>query len=148
MWFKDAIGKAIGEVVGKMVANVQGVVAEELRGQLWREIKFGPAHSHSIFTHVYKYGTELYRSGTQVFRAGTGEIHPLHVVYRYQGYFVCISHTETTSTFGYTRGLDLDKLLRLADSTTYTSSYVATGTKKGDDSDALDQRIDFKKTSC
>ncbi|MBK6356471.1 MAG: hypothetical protein IPF44_07000 [Betaproteobacteria bacterium] len=30
----------------------------------------------------------------------------------------------------------------------YGSKRAIIGTKKGDDSDAVDQRIDFKKTSC
>lgn len=113
MWFKDAIGKAVGEVVGKMVANVQGAVAEELRGQVWREVRFGK-YDHNALQHIREYGVELYRSGTQI--RGEYGLKPLRTLYRYQGHLLCITTGETT-TLNYTRGLDFDKLCKLADAT-------------------------------
>lgn len=112
MWFKDAIGKAVGEVVGKLVANVQGAIAEELRGQIWREVRFGKYNNHKALQHIRKYGVELYRSGTQI--CGELGVKPLRTLYRYRGHLLCITTGEMT-TLNYTRGLDFDKLCKLAD---------------------------------
>jgi hypothetical protein len=36
MWFKDAIGKALGEAAGKVAAEAQALLASEIRGLAWR----------------------------------------------------------------------------------------------------------------
>jgi hypothetical protein len=134
MWFKDAIAKALGDVIGKWASEAQGVVAEEFRGLIWREVRFGAARTSSVMSvlsHLQTFGTMLYQSGTRS-RESSGEITPIRVVYRYQGHFVCVYRTETTLNLYHTKGLDFDKLCKLADATVIRRSVLWSGTTRKD----------------
>lgn len=131
MWFKEAVLKALGDVLGKWTTEIQGVIVEELRGQLWREVRLGTTRASPILSHIHTYGTLLYQSGTRL-REPSGETIPIRMLYRYNGHFVCVTRTETTTTLFYSRGLDFDKLWKLASLTANKRTEIWHGKVKSD----------------
>ncbi len=133
MWVKDAVVKALGDVIGKMAVSAQSVLMEELRGHLWCEVRFSDHRPYILLDHLEKHGVELYRSGTRIqFPIDSQDPAPLRAVYRYQGHLVCVSRTEKTTTINHTKGLDFEKMKKLAHSVT-SGSFVIGGSAKDDD---------------
>lgn len=108
MWVKDAIVKALGDVVGKIATGVQGVLAEELRGLVWREVRFGEATMHPVLMHLREKGSLVYQSGVCVYDCGYRV--PVRALYRYKEHFVCIVRDGKEVSLYFSKALDFNKL--------------------------------------
>lgn len=138
MWFKDAIGKALGEAAGKFATGAQALLASELRGLVWRELKFEsidyrPYGWQSCLTHIRKYGNPLYVGSVSVYNNTELGI-PTHTtaLFRYKNTFLLIRrYDQNNVSIFYPRGFDIGKMLRAA-SASSASTHLGHFDKNGD----------------
>jgi len=138
MWFKDAIGKALGEAAGKVAAQAQALLVSELRGLAWRELQFEsidyrPYGWQTCLSHIRKYGKPLYVGSASVYNNTEPGI-PIHTtaLFRYKNTFLLIRrHDYNNVSIYYPRSFDIGKMLRAAAAAS-ASTYSGHFDKNGD----------------